>query len=90
MGAGTMNMAPLTNGFHVVGENGNGTSRPLLTNEARGDWVVCKFGGTSVGKFPLQVANIIRQGLERNRVAVVCSARSSTTKSDGSTNRCSS
>lgn len=31
--------------------------------------------------------NTLRVGLEDNRIAVVCSARSGTTKSEGTTNR---
>lgn len=51
-------------------------------------WIVQKFGGTSVGKFPEQIADdIIKVYSETNRVAVVCSARSSNTKSEGTTSR---
>ncbi|EME82047.1 uncharacterized protein MYCFIDRAFT_211536 [Pseudocercospora fijiensis CIRAD86] len=54
-----------------------------------GNWVVQKFGGTSVGKFPVKIAeDIVQAGLEPGRrIAVVCSARSSTTKTEGTTNR---
>ncbi|KAI5365451.1 putative aspartate/glutamate/uridylate kinase, aspartate kinase, ACT domain, CASTOR, ACT [Septoria linicola] len=54
-----------------------------------GNWVVQKFGGTSVGKFPVKIAeDIVQAGLEPGkRIAVVCSARSSTTKDQGTTNR---
>ncbi|KXT00330.1 hypothetical protein AC578_5860 [Pseudocercospora eumusae] len=54
-----------------------------------GNWVVQKFGGTSVGKFPVKIAeDIVQAGLEPGRrIAVVCSARSSTTKNEGTTNR---
>lgn len=52
------------------------------------DWVVQKFGGTSVGKFPLKIVNdIVKTYNEESRVAVVCSARSSDTKSEGTTSR---
>lgn len=51
-------------------------------------WVVQKFGGTSVGKFPEKICdNIIGPHLKTNKVAVVCSARSSHTKSEGTTSR---
>lgn len=54
------------------------------------NWVIQKFGGTSVGKFPTQIVDeIIRfysQTLH-NDVAVVCSARSSYTKAEGTTSR---
>lgn len=51
-------------------------------------WVVQKFGGTSVGKFPEQIVDdIVNVFSKQNRVAVVCSARSSNTKSEGTTSR---
>ncbi|KAJ4354100.1 uncharacterized protein N0V89_005833 [Didymosphaeria variabile] len=52
-----------------------------------GGWVVLKFGGTSVGKFAENIAAIVRNGLSTNRAAIVCSARSGTTKLEGTTNR---
>ncbi|KAI9687541.1 MAG: Aspartokinase [Bathelium mastoideum] len=52
-----------------------------------GGWIVQKFGGTSVGKKPLNIADIVQAGLNSSRIAVVCSARSSNTKSEGTTNR---
>lgn len=51
------------------------------------DWVVQKYGGTSIGKFPEEIANIIRNDLKRNRLAVVCSARSSGIKAEGTTTK---
>ncbi|KAI9746553.1 MAG: Aspartokinase [Claussenomyces sp. TS43310] len=51
-------------------------------------WVVQKFGGTSVGKFPVNIAeDIVRASLTDNKVAVVCSARSTGKKIEGSTSR---
>ncbi|RSL90553.1 hypothetical protein CEP52_014553 [Fusarium oligoseptatum] len=51
-------------------------------------WVVQKFGGTSVGKFPDKIArDIVRASLSRNRVIVVCSARSTGKKAEGTTSR---
>lgn len=51
-------------------------------------WVVQKFGGTSVGKFPENIVdNIVKEFSKQSRVAVVCSARSSNTKSEGTTSR---
>ncbi len=74
-------------------------------------WIVQKFGGTSVGKFAVNVAeDIVRcvgciikavvfgestnkdhylssASLLDHRIAVVCSARSSYTKAEGTTNR---
>ncbi len=51
------------------------------------EWVVQKYGGTSIGKFPEEIINIICNELERNRLAVVCSARSSGIKADGTTTK---
>lgn len=51
------------------------------------DWVVQKYGGTSIGKFPDEVVNIICNELKRNRLAVVCSARSSGIKAEGTTTK---
>lgn len=56
-----------------------------LTREK--DWVVQKYGGTSIGKFPHEIANIICNELQRNRLAVVCSARSSGIKAEGTTTK---
>ncbi|KDQ10464.1 hypothetical protein BOTBODRAFT_36166 [Botryobasidium botryosum FD-172 SS1] len=50
-------------------------------------WLVQKFGGTSVGKFAAQIAEVIVPAyLDQHKVAVVCSARSGSTKSLGTTN----
>lgn len=58
----------------------------MMVEEKR--WLVQKFGGTSVGKFPLDIANsIVKVYTETNRVIVVCSARSTDTKSEGTTTR---
>lgn len=51
------------------------------------DWVVQKYGGTSIGKFPEEVASIIFNEVKRNRIAVVCSARSSGIKAEGTTTK---
>ncbi|MCJ1476843.1 Aspartokinase [Lambiella insularis] len=60
----------------------------LLRNNPAKSWIVQKFGGTSVGKFANQIAqDIVRPGLRDNRIAVVCSARSSHSKGEGTTNR---
>jgi aspartate kinase len=51
-------------------------------------WLVQKFGGTSVGKFPEQIANEIVGEYSRDyKVVVVCSARSTGTKTNGTTTR---
>ncbi|KAF8904601.1 Aspartate/glutamate/uridylate kinase [Mucidula mucida] len=50
-------------------------------------WLVQKFGGTSVGKFAVQIArDIVSHYIDSNKVAVVCSARSGSTKVLGTTN----
>ncbi|KAG0131265.1 Aspartate/glutamate/uridylate kinase [Tuber indicum] len=60
----------------------------LLGNEAKGGWVIQKFGGTSVGKFAARIAEqIVRINIHTNKVAIVCSARSTETKAEGTTNR---
>ncbi|KAI9924349.1 hypothetical protein ASPWEDRAFT_99858 [Aspergillus wentii DTO 134E9] len=52
------------------------------------NWVVQKFGGTSVGKFALNIIDqVVLPSLAEHSVAVVCSARSSSTKAEGTTNR---
>lgn len=49
-------------------------------------WVVQKFGGTSVGKFPTKIAKEIVDIYDReNQVVVVCSARSNNIKAQGTT-----
>ncbi len=49
-------------------------------------WVVQKYGGTSLGKLLDKITGeIIPSSLKHDRVAVVCSARSGTTKSTGTT-----
>ncbi|KAF2841696.1 aspartate kinase [Patellaria atrata CBS 101060] len=66
----------------------NGDSIPhTQEKDLPGGWVVLKFGGTSIGKFPTNIAEIVRSGLVGNRIAVVCSARSNNTKAEGTTNR---
>lgn len=52
-----------------------------------GGWVVLKFGGTSVGKFAENIADIVKAGNQTDRAAIVCSARSTKNKTEGTTNR---
>jgi hypothetical protein len=93
-----MSSAVLTNGAAANGhydaapasaQPAHRSSEPeLIRNDPSKSWVVQKFGGTSVGKVPTEIAeNIIKQHLSQYQVAVVCSARSSETKSAGTTNR---
>ncbi|KAI0777195.1 aspartate kinase [Trametes elegans] len=50
-------------------------------------WLVQKYGGTSVGKFATKIAeDIIPEYLDQHKVAIVCSARSGSTKALGTTN----
>ncbi|KAG9025248.1 Aspartokinase [Tulasnella sp. UAMH 9824] len=50
-------------------------------------WLVQKYGGTSVGKFAAEIAeNIVPNYLDQHKLAVVCSARSGSTKALGTTN----
>ncbi|KAK3997661.1 putative aspartokinase [Cladorrhinum sp. PSN332] len=63
-------------------------ARALVKNTSTNGWVVQKFGGTSVGKFPDNIAeDIIRTHVENNRLVVVCSARSTGKKTTGTTSR---
>ncbi|KAG6353911.1 hypothetical protein INS49_005168 [Diaporthe citri] len=62
--------------------------KPTVKNDSPSGWVVQKFGGTSIGKFPDKIADdIIRANLPNNKIAVVCSARSSGKKVTGTTSR---
>ncbi|CAK9439909.1 uncharacterized protein LODBEIA_P40090 [Lodderomyces beijingensis] len=68
-------VSPVTSSSSAVSRNSQG-------------WIVQKFGGTSVGKFAEDIVeNIVRVFNQQNKVAVVCSARSSNTKSEGTTSR---
>ncbi|KAF2862478.1 aspartate kinase [Piedraia hortae CBS 480.64] len=68
-------------------------SRRIVHSEERdlpggANWTVQKFGGTSVGKVAVDIAeNIVIKALQTQRIAVVCSARSTGTKAEGTTNR---
>lgn len=64
------------------------SSASLSSSFCSNGWIVQKFGGTSVGKFSEQITDdIVNVYSKTNRVAVVCSARSSKTKSEGTTSR---
>ncbi|GAA5960279.1 hypothetical protein JCM3765_002526 [Sporobolomyces pararoseus] len=64
------------------------TPTPLRGNPTNGNWIIQKYGGTSVGKFLNTIADeIVPKYLNDNhRVALVCSARSGSTKATGTTN----
>ncbi|KAF3936884.1 Aspartokinase [Dactylella cylindrospora] len=87
-----------TNGHFIVGPensppssvNGDMYNSVELPkgNLAPAGWVIQKFGGTSVGKFPVKIAEeIVKVYVAQNKVAIVCSARSTDTKAEGTTNR---
>ena len=64
--------------------------QPLPKAIVSSNWIVQKFGGTSVGKFPTEIVqSIIKYYVEsvNKNVAVVCSARSAGTKAEGTTSR---
>ncbi|KAI5778606.1 Aspartate/glutamate/uridylate kinase [Geopyxis carbonaria] len=63
------------------------TSENLLYNPENAPWIVQKYGGTSLGKFAEDVADIIKPRIETNKIAIVCSARSTGTKAEGTTSR---
>jgi hypothetical protein len=68
--------------------NGHYSGSVTPKGPASSGCVVQKFGGTSVGKFALEmVTNVIKPSLVKDHVAVVCSAVSATVKADGTTNR---
>ncbi|CAN8095798.1 unnamed protein product [Discula destructiva] len=62
--------------------------KSAISNDSPNGWIVQKFGGTSVGKFPEKIADdIVRAYMSTNKIAVVCSARSSGKKVSGTTSR---
>ncbi|KAL4073673.1 Aspartate/glutamate/uridylate kinase [Scleroderma citrinum] len=57
------------------------------TTDPDAQWLVQKFGGTSVGKFALEIAKqIVPAYIHQHKLALVCSARSGSTKALGTTN----
>ncbi|KAI7827399.1 Aspartate/glutamate/uridylate kinase [Gamsiella multidivaricata] len=69
-------------------EINHATPSPSLQDQSKKPWLVQKFGGTSIGKFVETITGTIVQSyLPTNRVVVVCSARSSESKTLGTTNR---
>ncbi|GAC98970.1 hypothetical protein PHSY_006567 [Pseudozyma hubeiensis SY62] len=56
-------------------------------DDPNAEWIIQKYGGTSVGKFLDTIATqIVPSYLAGNKVAIVCSARSGQTKALGTTN----
>ncbi|KUJ19854.1 aspartate kinase-like protein [Mollisia scopiformis] len=81
-----------TNGVVVRGGRTEGGAEKVQLlkrrNDSEGGWIVQKFGGTSVGKFAKNIAeDIVRASLKNNKIAVVCSARSTGKKVEGTTSR---
>ncbi|KAL0631786.1 Aspartokinase [Maublancomyces gigas] len=74
---------------HSSAINGtNGHIAALRANDTKRGWIIQKFGGTSVGKFADKIAeDVVRSHLVHHRVAIVCSARSTDTKAEGTTTR---
>lgn len=59
---------------------------PLILPQTEKPWIVQKYGGTSLGKLLEAITGtIVPQYLDNNNVAVVCSAISGSTKSEGTT-----
>lgn len=101
-----MSAAVFTNGHQDASTITNNAPK---NNDSSQGWVVQKFGGTSVGKFAVNIAeDIVRladlnsatkqtntyymvffysASLKEHRIAVVCSARSTGKKVEGTTSR---
>lgn len=67
------------------------STNPLVLRRNNTDpeskWIVQKFGGTSVGKFSVNIArDIVSSHIDKHKIAVVCSARSGSEKALGTTN----
>ncbi|KAG1887622.1 Aspartate/glutamate/uridylate kinase [Suillus subluteus] len=67
------------------------STNPLMLRQNNTDpeakWIVQKYGGTSVGKFAVNIArDIVSSYIGQNKIAVVCSARSGSAKALGTTN----
>ncbi|KAI0999509.1 Aspartate kinase [Podosphaera aphanis] len=66
----------------------NGILKWSNQNASEKGWIIQKFGGTSVGNFVRQIAiDIVRAGLKDNNIIVVCSAKSTGKKAEGTTSR---
>lgn len=68
------------------------STNPLLVlrqnnTDPEAKWTVQKYGGTSVGKFAVNIArDIVSSYIDQHKIAVVCSARSGSAKALGTTN----
>ena len=81
-GVETPNSEPELNGVSEGASEGL-----LLQNNATQPWIVHKYGGTAVGKFPRAISQNVRQQIRSRRVGIVCSARSTNVKTQGTTTR---
>jgi len=73
------------NGVSAAADGDHGVR---MRNSSEKPWLVQKFGGTSIGKFPSQIAeHVVKPYLAHHRLVLVCSARSTDTKVKGTTNR---
>ncbi|KAG1752240.1 Aspartate/glutamate/uridylate kinase [Suillus lakei] len=67
------------------------STNPLVLRQNNTDpeakWIVQKYGGTSVGKFAVNIGrDIVSSYVNKHKIAVVCSARSGSAKAMGTTN----
>ncbi|KAG1738712.1 Aspartate/glutamate/uridylate kinase [Suillus lakei] len=67
------------------------STNPLVLRQNNMDpeakWIVQKYGGTSVGKFAVNIGrDIVSSYVKQHKIAVVCSARSGSAKALGTTN----
>ncbi|KAL1412789.1 Aspartokinase [Vanrija albida] len=80
--------SPLSSGLSTPRSYYGDVDESLLHNDVGANlpWVIQKYGGTSVGKSLDSITQIVESYLKTNRVAIVCSARSTQTKALGTTN----
>ncbi|KAI0044317.1 aspartate kinase [Auriscalpium vulgare] len=89
MSSPSMPSTPTSSSSVSSGTPPPGTPPNLHQNSIDPDaqWLVQKYGGTSVGKFAARIAeNIVPEYLDQHKLAIVCSARSGSTKALGTTN----
>ncbi|KAI4171188.1 MAG: hypothetical protein LQ343_004394 [Gyalolechia ehrenbergii] len=78
----------MVNGSLTNGNVPNVDNGPMVDGEVHEERpVVLKFGGTSVGKYALEIAEICLSAVQHSKIAIVCSARSGVSKAGGTTNR---
>ncbi|KAL8931956.1 MAG: hypothetical protein Q9216_007012 [Gyalolechia sp. 2 TL-2023] len=78
----------MADGSLTNGNLPNGDNVPMVNGEVHEKKpVVLKFGGTSVGKYAPEIAQICLSAAKHEKIAIVCSARSGVSKAGGTTNR---